>query len=562
MKTNPVKTRGSRVADLIAGLTTGVANIPDAMASGVLAGVNPVQGLYAIMVGTPLGAVFGSSAYMNIATTSALAITAGSALAGYSSGEARDAAITTLALLTGLAMAIAGLLRLGRLLRFISNSVVIGFLTGVSINVILSQLGDFTGYSSEYSNKVVKAVDTLLNLDQINIQALAIGLLTVAVILLLDRTRLRNFSMLFGMVIGTAALLILGWTSVQQVSDIATIPGSLPLPKLPDFSLIPALWLDAIALAIIALVQGAGVSKGYPNPGGTYPDSSRDFIGQGAANLGASLFQGMPIGGSVSGTALNVSSGAKSRWANIFSGLIVVAAILLFSQAVSLVAMPAMAGLLIVAGFQSIKRDRFADVWSTGWAPRLVMLVTLVLTLIIPLQQAVFVGVLLSILAYFFVTSSQEVRVVQLIPNPDGSVTEKPAQKELASNAVTLLQLYGNMTFAGAETVEQFLPKAGSAVRPVVILRLRAQEGIGSSFITVLERYSQQIQGAGGKLMVAGVNSKVKGQLDRTETTGEILGPENVFVATTTLGASTRSALEAGQRWLQATDAESAETSL
>jgi len=557
MKTTPKKTRGGMVADLIAGLTTGVANIPDAMASGVLAGVNPVQGLYAIMVGTPLGAVFGSSAFMNIATTSAMAITAGSALAAYSSGADRDTAITTLALLTGLFMALAGLLRLGRLLRFISNSVVIGFLTGVSINVILSQLGDFTGYSSEYSNKVVKAVDTLLNLDQINIQTLAIGLLTVAVILLVDRTRLRNFSMLFGMVIGTFALLILGWTSVQQVSDIATIPGSLPMPKLPDFSLIPALWLDAIALAIIALVQGAGVSKGYPNPDGTYPDSSRDFIGQGAANIGASLFQGMPIGGSVSGTALNVSSGAKSRWANIFSGLIIAATILLFSQAVSLVAMPAMAGLLIVAGVQSIKRDRVADVWSTGWAPRVVMLVTLVLTLIIPLQQAVFVGVLLSILAYFFVTSSQEVRVVELIQNPDGSVTEQPAPAELTSNAVTLLQLYGNMTFAGAETVEQFLPKAGSAVRPVVILRLRAQEGIGSSFVTVLERYSQQIQGAGGKLMVAGVSSKVKGQLDRTETTAVLLGPENVFVATTALGASTRAALQAAQRWLEETPPQS-----
>jgi len=384
--------------------------------------------------------------------------------------------------------------------------------------------------------------------------------LTVAVILLVDRTRLRNFSMLFGMLIGTAALLILGWTSVQQVSDVATIPGSLPMPKLPDFSLIPALWLDAIALAIIALIQGAGVSKGYPNPGGAYPDSSRDFIGQGAANLGASLFQGMPIGGSVSSTALNVSSGAKSRWANIFSGLIVAAVVLLFSQAVSLVAMPAMAGLLIVAGFQSIKQDRFADVWSTGWAPRIVMLVTLVLTLILPLQQAVFVGVLLSILAYFFITSSQEVRVVQLIQNPDGSVTEKPAPAELTSNAVTLLQLYGNMTFAGAETVEQFLPKAGNAVRPVVILRLRAQEGIGSSFVTVLERYSQQIKGAGGKLMVAGVSSKVKGQLDRTEATGEILGQENVFVATTALGASSRAALEAAQRWLQETPAESTES--
>jgi len=183
-----------------------------------------------------------------------------------------------------------------------------------------------------------------------------------------------------------------------------------------------------------------------------------------------------------------------------------------------------------------------------------------VLTLILPLQQAVFVGVLLSILAYFFVTSSREVRVDQLIPNPDGSITEKPAPAELASNSVTLLQLYGNMTFAGAETVEQFLPKAGSAVRPVVILRLRAQEGIGSSFVTVLERYSQQIKGAGGKLMVAGVNRKVKGQLDRTEATGEILGPENVFVATTALGASSRAALEAAQRWLQETTAESTDS--
>ena len=79
---------------------------------------------------------------------------------------------------------------------------------------------------------------------------------------------------------------------------------------------------------------------------------------------------------------------------------------LLFSQAVSLVAMPAMAGLLIVAGVQSIKKDRIADVWSTGWAPAIVMLVTLVLTLAIPLQQAVFLGVLLSILAQFFITSS------------------------------------------------------------------------------------------------------------------------------------------------------------
>jgi len=551
----PSKPRSNLVPDLIAGLTTGVANIPDAMASAILAGINPLQGLYAIMIGTPLGALFGSSAFMNVAATSALAITAGAAIAGYSE-DARASAITTLALLTGVVMLLAGLLKLGRLLRFVSNSVVIGFLTGVSINVILSQLGDFTGYSSAYSNKVVKAIDTLLHLDQIDPQTTAIGLLTVAVILLVDRTRLRNFSMLFGMLIGSAVVVLLGWIGVQVVNDVATIPDTLKLitiVQLPDLTIAPALIADAIALAIIALVQGAGVSKAYPNPDGKYPDSSRDFVGQAAANIGAGFFQGMPIGGSVSGTALNVSSGAKSRWANIFSGLIVVVAVLIFSPAVSMVAMPAMAAVLIVAGFQSFKWNRIADIWATGWPPRIVMLVTLVLTLAIPLQQAVFLGVLLSILAYFFITSTHEVRLTQIIQNPDGSVTEGPAPAELASNAVTVLQIYGNMTFTGAETLEQFLPKADSATRPVVILRLRAQEGIGSSFITVLERYSQQIKAVGGRLMVAGVSTKVKGQLDRTETTGELLGPDNVFVATTNLGVSTRAALAAAQRWLDET---------
>jgi sulfate permease, SulP family len=559
----PAKSRGNVVADMIAGLTTGVANIPDAMASAVLAGANPVQGLYALMIGTPLASIFGSSAFMNVSATSALAITAGAALTQYAGDPDRHAvAIATLAVLTGAVMLLAGLLKAGKLLRFVANSVVIGFLTGVSINVILSQLGDFTGYSSAYSNKVVKAIDTLLNLDQVHPQTLAIGVLTVAVILLADRTRLRNFSLLIGMAVGSIALIILnsvggvGWTEVQQVNDIATIPTSLNLAevvRLPDFAMMPSLLLDAIALAIIGLVQGAGVSKAYPNPDGNYPNPSGDFVGQGAANIGAGLFQGIPIGGSVSATALNVGSGAKSRLANVFSGLLVVLAVLLFSRAVSLVAMPAMAALLIVAGFQSIKTERIKDIWATGAAPRTVMVVTLVLTLAIPLQRAVFLGVLLSILVHFFVTSSREVRLTRRVLNADGTVTEGPAPAELPSNEITMLQIYGNMTFGGAETLEELLPPPKNAVRPVVILRLRAQEGIGSSFVAMVERYSQQLRARGGKLMVAGVNPKVKGQLDRTETTSEILGAENVFVSSSTLGASTREAWAAAQRWLGGT---------
>lgn len=552
MQQDAAQSRKGFVPDLIAGMTTGVANIPDAMASAILAGANPIQGLYALMIGTPLGAIFGSSAFMNVSATSALAITAGTALAAYT-GEAHAVAIATLAFLTGALMVVFGLLKFGRLLRFVSNAVVVGFLTGVLINVMLSQLADFTGYSSDYSNKVVKAIDTLLHLNQVDPQTTAIGLLTVAIILLVDRTRLGNFSMLAGMVLGSAAVLLLGWTAVQQVGDVATIPTSLPMPRLPDFALMPVLLFDALALAILALVQGAGCSKSYPNPDGKYPDSSRDFVGQGAANLGAGLLQGMPIGGSVSGTALNISSGARSRWANIFSGLLVVVAVLLFSRAVSLVAMPAMAALLIVAAAQSLKPERIRDVWETGLEARIVMLITLAMTLVIPLQRAVFFGVLFSVLTYAFVTSSRETRVTRLTQNPDGTVAEGPVPQDLPSRTPIVLQVYGNLTFSGAETLEALLPKATAADRPVVILRIRNQESIGSGFLAVLERYAQQVTARGGRLLLVGVNPKVKGQLARTGTTEQVLGAENVFFSTSTMGESTRAALDSAQRWLAET---------
>jgi len=540
--------RKQLVPDLIAGLTTGIADIPDAMASAVLAGANPVYGLYAIMVGKPIGGLLTSSQFMTLAATSAMALTAGSALAGYS-GKEYAAALFTLTLLVGLFQVAAGLLKLGRLMRFVSNAVMIGFLTGVSVLVVLSQLGDFSGYASEYSNKVLKTVDLLLHLPQVQAQTLAIGLVTVVLILAFNRTRLRNFSMLLGMVIASAVVVVFGWEAVDQVGDVAEIPGGLPSPALPDLSLVPALIAPAISLAIIGLVQGAGVSKAYPNPDGNYPDISRDFTGQGAANAAAGIFQGMPLGGSVASTALNVSAGARSRWANVFAGLVIVVVVLLFSRAVSLVAMPAMAALLIVAGMQSIKVEEVLDVWDVGWGPRLVMLVTFALTLTLPVQYAVLAGVVLSVLVYL-VYSAQDVRLMEIIPNPDGTYRERPAPAELHSNAVTILHAYGNLFYAGAYKLEDLLPSAKGAERPVVILRIRRSDRIASTFINVLEHYEEQLKACGGKLMLAGVSPLVKEQLDVTETTSDVLGGEDIFLATENIGEATKLAWEAAQAWL------------
>ncbi len=535
-------------ADLVAGLVDAVTSIPDALGSAVLAGLNPIHGLYAIMVGTPVGALTTGSVFMNVSITSAMALAVGEAMAGYS-GQEQVEALVVLTILVGVVALLLGLLKLGTLARFVSNSVMTGFLTGIAALIILGQLGDLTGYESEFSNKVVAAVDLLLHPTGVDLATLAIGLLTIALILLFDRTRLRNFSMVIAIIIGSAVAYLLDLQSVQVVGDIAEIPRSLPIPTLPQLSLVPNLLGPAIAVAIIGLVQGAGVGRSYANPDGTYPDPSQDFSGQGIANIVTGFFQGMPVGGSLSSTAINVSAGARSRWANIFAGIVAVGLVLLFSGLIELVAMPTVAALLIVAGWQAINFEEIGDVRDAGRMPRLVMILTFLVTLVLPIQQAVFLGVLVSLLIFVY-RSAMQVRLMELHPLGDGRLREQPAPEELPSHHVTLLHFRGTTFFGAAYTLEKMLPSALEAEEAVVVLRLRGHEGVATTFIGVLERYAKPLQARGGKLILSGVSEAVWQRLLATETTDSI-PEEDVFLADDILGASTLRAMEAARDWLE-----------
>ncbi len=180
-----------------------------------------------------------------------------------------------------------------------------------------------------------------------------------------------------------------------------------------------------MAIAIIGLVQGAGISSGYPNPDGKYPDISRDFVGQGVANLAVSFFRGLPVGGSISSTALIVSVGARSRWANLFLGLFAIVAVLLFSQQIEQLPLTALAAMLVVAGFQSLNFGRISGVWKTSSTSRMVMLITFLATLALPIQWAVLVGVILHIGLHTF-RSADRLEIVELSYADDGRVQESP----------------------------------------------------------------------------------------------------------------------------------------
>ena len=540
-------------ADLLAGLTWALVNIPQGMAYALLALVNPAFGLYTLMIATPVAALFTSSVFMNVSSTSAVSVAVGDAMLGVPADQ-RAGALVVLVLLAGILQFLAGVFKFGYFVRFVSNAVMTGFMAGVAFLIILGQFGDLTGYESIFSNKVLQTADLILNLRRVDYATTAMGIITIMLIFSFERTPYRKFAYLIALMGVTFAVAVMPdffTDSVQLVGDIAEIPRSLPRPAMPELRLIPSMIGPAIAISVIALVQGAGVSQSYPNPDGKFPNPSRDFAGQGLANIATSFFQGIPAGGSLSGTAVLIDGGARSRWANIFAGLFVAICVLLFASVIELLPMAALAGMLVVIGVRLIDTRGIRTVWQTNPFARTAMGITFLATLLAPLQVAVAVGVVVSILLYV-ARQANQVHIVRWVWPEDGYgyPEEVPAPKKLPSHEVTLLNVYGSLFFAGASTLEDNLPAPEEARNAVVILNLRGRDDIGSTFNGVLQRYADTLSRNDSLLILTGISTEVQDQLLRTKALDKI-GEENIFLATPQLGQALNQALRAARSWLE-----------
>ena len=528
--------------DLGAGTVLGLVSVPDGLASGLLAGVNPVAGLYGYLFGTLAGAVATSSVLMSVQGTGAMAVLIAD-VPEVREGPDAGSALVTLGVLTGIIMLAAGLLRLGPVVRFVPNAVLTGFINAVAVNIILAQLSDVTGYDAEGGNRVARTVDTVLHIGSFHWLTVAAGVATIVLILLLERTRLRGLGMVLAVIGVSGVIALLDEPGVAIVNDIAVIPDSLPRPQLPALDLVLGLLIPALSLAFVGLVQGAAISQSVPDPDGTYPDVSGDFRGQGVANVVAGVMQGVPVGGSMSATAMVREAGARSRLANVVASVVMAVVILLFAGVAGHIAMPALAGLLMLVGFRTLKPDRVRMVWRTGSTQATVMSTTFVLTLLIPLQYAVLVGVGLSVVLYV-ARQSNKVRVTRWqfekgSPYP----TEVPPPTVLPAGEVVVLTAYGSLFFASAQVVESQLPEVDEHSRgAVVVLRLRGKEDLGSTFIRAVVRYQAALEEAGCHLVLAGVGESIMRQLVRTGAL-ESLGAENVFAAEPGVGRSLEAAM-------------------
>ncbi|MWB97929.1 SulP family inorganic anion transporter [Agromyces seonyuensis] len=537
--------------DAVAGVVLGVEAIPDGLASGLLAGLNPLAGVYAYLFGL-LGATwFTSSTLMAVQATSAMSLVI--ADTGIGAGPDPAGALVVLGLLTGLVMIIAGVLGGGRLLRFVPTAVMTGFVTAVGVNIVLGQLANFTGAEGEGGNRLTRSVDLILHVGRFDWPTVLVGAVTAGLVVWLTRSRLRSLGLVVAVVTGsalTAALDAWAGTSIAVVQDVAPVAPGLPGPVLPDLSRWFDLLLPALSLSFVALIQGAAVSDALPNPDGRRSDASRDFVGQGAGSVLAGLFQGMPVGGTMSGSSIVAAAGARTKLALFIAAGTMATLLLVASGLVAYVAMPALAALLIVVGISSIKPARIRSVLGTGPFQTAVMAVTFVLTLVIPLQFAVLVGVGLGILL-FVAEQSNGLRVRQLDLGGDGRLRERAPDPELPARTVVVLQPYGSLFFASAPVFERALPAfTPTTTRSVVIVRLRGVEQIGLSLVGVLRRYAHELADRDSRLVLVVSEEKVLAQLDAGGLLAE-LGPEGLVRSGEWVTEGVRRAYAEASEWVE-----------
>lgn len=536
--------------DLMGGMSVALVSIPEGMAYALVAGVDPMWGLYTGMVTTIVAALFSSTSLMIVTLTNALALVTGETLVGLGA-EGDLTTLVTLTLLVGLIMFGLGALKLGSVIRYVSVEVMSGFVFATASLIVLGQLDELVGYESTLdANKLVEGVDILLNWRSWDVATALVGLGSIGVLLLLKHSKLRQFADILIIFIASIFLLIVGWESVELVGDVANVVSQLPRLSLPDLSLMPVLLAGAVAAAVVGLAESSGVGSAFPNKDGSRSNMSKDFTAQGLGNIAGSFFMAMPAGGSLSRSGLNVGGGGLTRWAGVYSGIILAITVVLFGEWAELIPMSALAALLIVIGMEVIVKEskELEESFKISKLATIAAVITILVGIFDDLTAAIFAGVVLSLLLYAF-ESAAKVKVVELVRNEQGRWEERPASKELESNEVTVLQIRGNMYFATVYSFADLFPDYKKTTNTAVILRLRDRYELDMTFIDSLKKVVNDLDKLGNKLLISGIEKDAVDSL-RAGEVYELVGEEYMFKAEPGLEISTEKAMKKGEEWV------------
>ncbi len=506
--------------DLLAGLTVALVIVPQAIAYALIAELPPQTGLYAAIAGAIVGALWGSSNHLQTGPTNAASLLVLSVLLPLAAPGTPEylAAAALLTLMVGVFRAGMGLARLGMLVNFVSDSVIVGFTAGAGALIGVNQLRHLLRLPFPSDPDLVDTIaDTLRTLGQTHWPSLLLGLITLGIVWgfqWINRTRRSGQLPLPGPLIALVAasgLGVLMELSGWSVKVIGAIPRTLPpLAHIPltDLRLIGDLSTGALAISAIGLVEAMSIARSLAGQTRQRLDSNQEFVGQGLANIASALFSGYTCSGSFTRSAVNFKAGGRTPLASAFSGGFTLLAMLVFAPLAAYIPMSALAGVLIITAIGLIDRREMARIWASAGSDRIIMVVTLLATLFLPLQFAVLTGIMMSLAYYVLKTSTPRVRTVlpderfeHLTHQPD-----KPACPQLG-----IIEILGDLYFGAVHHVEEYIERnlTENPSQRFLLLRMQSVEQIDISGIHALENVLRMYRERGGDLFLTRVRAPV-----------------------------------------------------
>ena len=551
--------------DLMAGLTTALFTVPQALAYALIAGVPPALGIATALAASILGAAFGSSEFLINGPTNAISVMLAAHAGLFAAQGDPVAAIVTLTLIIGVTQVIAGIARVGAFTRFVSESVLTGFTAGAGVYIVINQLPSFFGLEKSQIAKtlwgweppikcaVVDFLRIVQSLDGVRWTTFGLAFATFAMVRgaqVIERRLERRIPAAF---IAVALVTWLVWMlglhersgveHVRVVRDIQPLARELPLLQLPrfDFAQVRALFGPAMAIGLMGAVEAIAIGKTLAARAGHPFDASRQLIGEGFCNLGAGFFGGFASSGSFSRTAVNFEAGAVTRISCISSGVLTLLIVLAFAPAANLIPIAALAGTLVHVGIKLIDVARFRGVFDATPGDRRVLLVTFAAVLFSEhLENALFAGIAVSV--YYALRRAEGFKLRMLVETPEGSLRELAENESVQNHEVTLWNLQGELFFAAAEVLQAELTRLLDESSGFIVLRVQEAYNLDATTAAAIGHVAERARQRGGRLFLCGVRPGMYGTFQRSGFLPQ-LGEDAIFVADRELLGSTRKAL-------------------
>ena len=446
--------------DLAAGVTLAAIAIPEQMATARLGGFAPEIGFFTFVAGSVAFALLGANRQLSAGADSTITplFAGGLALIATAGSPHYLALAAMLALMVGLLVALSGIFRLGWIADLLSVPVTTGFLAGISVHIIVSQLPSLLGLPAESGETVRRTGEIAANLHLTNPWSLAIGLGVFAIVFAAGQVSARIPAALIGMVLATLGVVAFDLKS-RGVEVLGALPNGLPVPGMPtaDFQDARALVPLALLIAIVVMVQTAATSRSFPPRDGEAPDVNRDFVGVGAGSILAGLFGAFAVNASPPRTAIVCQTGGRSQLSGLIAAAIVLALGAFGGTLLANVPQAALAGVLMFVAQHILRWQVFAKVWRQAKVEFALIVITMIAIVVLPIETGVAIGIGLSLLHGIW--GSTRTEPIELAQVPGTSVWWPPSGSSTGERdpGVLVVAFQAPLSFVNADRFKRGL---------------------------------------------------------------------------------------------------------